>query len=126
LPSLLEQKKKQEGDDIFAVIAFFVIAKPKQKAMAAKLPTPSSLQQKQKKEGDDSFVAVAFFITTKLKREGLNGGSLPSSSRFGSCFKLSPGSHFRHSRTLAMEFVGLLQACCRGSGSNCSRALAME
>jgi len=45
--------------------------------------SPSSLQQNKKQEGDDSFVVIAFFIATKPKKEGLKGGSLFSSSRFG-------------------------------------------
>jgi hypothetical protein len=102
------------------VVAFFVVARPNQKAL---LLSPSTLEFKKKKK--------AWCNKTKTevkKKEGLKGGSLPSSSRFG--------SHFRCSGALTMEFMGPLQVYCCDcalapstpklcSCSNGSQALAM-
>jgi hypothetical protein len=62
-------KRKQESNGSFVVVAFFATTKPKQKAMATKLPSPFSLQQKKKQKGNGNFVAVAFFAVVQPKQK---------------------------------------------------------
>lgn len=144
---LCYNKTKIKGNGSFVVIAFFVATKEKtkrwwqQQSCHCLLPCSKTKTEKGynnfvaiaflfcfccNEEGDGSKVVVAFFIATKEKTRRLKRGSLPSSSHFGSRFKLPHGSCFKHFQALTMEFVGPLQRHCHGSCSNHSRTLAME
>jgi hypothetical protein len=96
-PSFNKTKKKKAM--VVVAVAFFVATK--KKATVA--------------------ILIPFFIATKPKTKGLKGRNLPSSSHSGlsvlalasSALSWVPfqarclGSHFKRSRTLTIEFLGL-------------------